>query len=1162
MNSIDRAELIPLDAPTLVEASAGTGKTYAITTYFVRAILELGLESNQVLVVTYTKAATAELRARSRKRIVQALALLASPFEESDCLHEIVWNAVRRLGRNEVEHRLRRALGQMDQARILTIHGFCQRLLQDHPLLFGIDFDFEVAEDAASIYADLAVDFCAAELYDAPEWLLQALREAKVGTDHLARLADVATRPGAEILGPERHEANEETVARWLDLRCRAGALWIKHRNAISGILLNDERLNKRSYNPKSIQKTWIADLDDFFADNRFTYPPPCLSSLAQGKMKTKKGKDEPRHPFFEACADLQNSHDALLPMLQYAVFDFKARFIDYAREASRERRDETGVLTYDDLLTVVHAALDPSRPDGASSRSEIIREVRRAYPLALVDEFQDTDPVQYGILRAIYGDTAAVFVGDPKQAIYAFRGADVFSYIEAVADVGNRRHSLRTNRRSDPGVVRAVNALFSRRMPPFVLEGIGFEHAIPHEEASRSTLAPSVDVIFVGQEQLDDPLAEAVAPVVANEIALLLDSDAQVDGRPVKADDVAVLCRTNSQAIEVTNALRALNVPASLDGGSSVLETEIASDLRAVLAAVLEPGDSRTIRRALLTRLVGVSPYELSAMTDETWSDWVSRFGAWSELWHGHGVLRFLEDMLVSTDAEARIASWPEARRDLTDLLHLEELLLRGERERRSNPLALMQWFRRLGDGSGDANTVAQEDLQQRPDVQSGAVRVCTIHKSKGLEYGIVYCPFPWENPRGGGPGQVAVKFHDEHRRAKLDLGSPRLDEHKKQADQEELSDALRLLYVALTRAKHQCTLFWGRTTGWKTAALSYLLHGEHRFEKLEEDELREAVEKLAAESSGTIGCRAPHEKRATPWREQGPATPLSAIVSTRSFSHAARIASFTSLTGHDEKMPASGTGSPSIGSQKGLFDCLPGGARTGLLLHSVLERADFATLDTTETRELIECQLRAAGFDSSIKADLQRDLQLVASTPLTPDPDSPRLIDLQRHRQLRELEFTLSVDRPSLDDLAKLLARYGAPAAAPGYHHRLAEVSAQRVQQFLRGFIDLVFEWKGRWYVADYKSNTLPTYEPAAVADAVQREHYVLQSQLYTAAVHRYLSGRIKDYNPEKHWGGAMLLFLRGMRGPEQGRSSVFFDRQPADLLRAVDRWLGGAP
>ena len=233
----------------------------------------------------------------------------------------------------------------------------------------------------------------------------------------------------------------------------------------------------------------------------------------------------------------------------------------------------------------------------------------------------------------------------------------------------------------------------------------------------------------------------------------------------------------------------------------------------------------------------------------------------------------------------------------------------------------------------------------------------------------------------------------------------------------------------------------------------------------------------------------------------------------------------------------------------------------RTGLFLHSVLEDADFQQLDALETEQLIERQLRAFGFDSALTPDVQRDLGSVAATPFTSAAEAPCLVDLSKDVQLRELEFTLHVDRPKLPGLAEILSQHGAPTAAPRYYERLAEVSGSTLQSFLRGYIDLMFEWQGRWYVADYKSNTLPTYGPEAISEAVQRTHYLLQAQLYTAAAHRYLKQRVPDYDPETQWGGALFLFLRGMRGPESAGSSVFFDRQPAELLSAVDRWLGGA-
>ncbi|MGB8328673.1 MAG: UvrD-helicase domain-containing protein, partial [Polyangiales bacterium] len=283
-------QLIPLDAPALVQASAGTGKTYAITTYFVRAILERDLRPEEILVVTYTKAATAELRVRIRERIVTAIALLDRASGEADVLHEVVAASVARDGRHETEARLRDALGQMDRASILTIHGFCQRMLQDYPLLFGIDFDFEINEDPASMYSELAVDFWTTDLYHAPDWLLRALRHGGISPSQLARLATVTLMPGVEILGPPPCSVSDNELQDWLEREQEASELWKLHRNDLAKVLLTDEGLNRTNYPRASIEKTWIPALDDFFAKRGFRFPPDFFAKLAQGGMTTRKG--------------------------------------------------------------------------------------------------------------------------------------------------------------------------------------------------------------------------------------------------------------------------------------------------------------------------------------------------------------------------------------------------------------------------------------------------------------------------------------------------------------------------------------------------------------------------------------------------------------------------------------------------------------------------------------------------------------------------------------------------------------------------------------------------------------------------------------------------------------------------------------------------------
>ncbi|MDH3201396.1 MAG: exodeoxyribonuclease V subunit beta [Myxococcales bacterium] len=1143
-------ERVSLGVPVLVEASAGTGKTHAITTYFVRAILERDLSPEQVLVVTYTKAATAELRIRTRERVIEAMAMLDGAADRDDGLTEIVGDAVQRLGRATVEGRLRAASSQMDQAPILTIHGFCQRLLQDYPLSFGIDVDFDLAEESVSVFYDLAVDFWTTELHDSPEWLLLALKKRRISPERLGKLADRAMTPGIGLLGPEPKELDTSVVDRWFELIRQAKAIWREERDSISAILLEDLGLNRTNYPIASVRNIWIPGLDDFFAVPSFELPS-WFERLAQTKMKTKKRHERPKHAFFEVCDRLTESGDALKAAVEHAVFAFQERFIEVARAQSRKRRRERGVLTYDDLLLSVHESLD----------SDTAAVIRAKYPIALVDEFQDTDAIQWGIFKSIYDQHGAVYVGDPKQSIYAFRGADVFSYLEAARDVGESHLELTTNRRSDPSLVEAVNTLFSSQPAPFVFDDIKLLKATASHE-SRSSLDPAIEILFLYRETASVRSVEETIPaLVANEIALLLESKEEIEGRQICPNDIAVLCRKNKQALLVTEALRTLGIPSSLDGDSSVLSTEIADDIEAVLEAALMPGNASTVRRAILTPLLGVSPYELNTMDDEDWSRWVTLFRGLHEKWQNEGVVRFLEELLRTTGAETRVATHPLARRKLTDLLHIEELLLRGERERRRDPVALLLWFRRLRQGSREDTMVPYEELQQRPDAESDTVRVTTIHKSKGLEYGIVYCPFPWKDAILFDFEKKVVKFHDpdDALKVKIDLGSSQLDAHLEISKRETLSEALRLLYVAVTRAKHRCTLFWGLAAGWERSALSYLLHGDADSKSMDDEQALADVEALIASSKGTIGWRPPRLKAASSREPEAPADILRARDATRQFSQANRIASFTSLTGNHEKTAPRDPEADVFPPPAALFSCLPGGARTGLLLHSILERVNLSELQGEEAEQLIEHELGSYGYDPALRPDVLTDLQTIARTPLTGSADAPRLEDIPQDQQLRELEFTLSVDDPDFVALSRILKKHDAPKGAPGYPERLASETTGTLKSFLRGFIDLVFEWEGRWYVVDYKSNSLSKYEHLDVTEAAARAHYLLQMQLYAAAVNRYLGQRVPCYDPERHWGGALLLFLRGMKGPDAPGSSIFFERQTPALIRAVDEWLG---
>jgi len=1150
--SVEMAWPLP---PTLIEASAGTGKTYEITTFFVRAIVEGGLDPASILVVTYTKAATSELRVRARQRVSNALARLEGASTDDEVIDALLDGAQRAESRDRLRARLHEALLQMDQAPILTIHGFCQRLLQEYPLVFGIDFDFTIVEDARPRLLELATDYWLTELHDKPEWFVSALRDKRKNPAHLAHLARTANAPHIEMIGPEECWPDDGAFERFRQRFADAARIWNEERDAIVEILL-EAGLNRTQYKLSTIADRWVPQLDALF-ERPSTSLPGWFERLGRRRMKVNKGFERPSHRFFEACDRLLDAQADLSPCIDYAIFRFEADFVARARAASYARCQREAALTYDDLLSCVHQRLT----------EDVAASIRRDYPVALVDEFQDTDSLQYDIFRSIYGNRGAVYVGDPKQAIYAFRGADVFTYFTAASDVGRRHRELTVNRRSEPNLVAAVHALFTNHPTPFALEQLHLPKVSAHYE-SRSSFDPSIEVILLDEGFTGLRPEDVVPELVAREVALTLTDGARVkerDGgrvkeRALRPSDVAVLCRKNEQARLVTEALRALGVPASLDGDSSVLDTDLAEEIQVLLEAALMPGDSLAIRRALITRLVGVSPRDLGAMDEELWAEWMARFRAWREIWHLEGVVRFLEELLRTCETEQRLARFSSARRALTDLAHVQELLMRGERECHRDPVALVMWYRRLRTKSAESTTVAAEELQQRPDSDADAVRVTTIHKSKGLEYGIVYCPFPWGDAELFQLERKVVRFHDPNdgHRLKIDLGSKRLEEHLALSEREHLSEALRLLYVAVTRAKFRCTLFWGPLGKSKRSALSYLLHGRSK-EPKDDDVIRADLDAVATASKGTIGWRQTRTEPVVDSTHSAASVDLAALPALRRFRQAPRIASFTSLTGHHEKTAPRDPEREPMVAEPLLFSSLPGGARTGLLLHAILEHVDHRSLDAPDASKTVTQQLIAFGYDEALAPSIVADLKRVVDTPWSEERHAPRLCEVPRAAQLRELEFTLGVASPSFSDLASIMEAHGAPACLPDYPAQLCSGSTGQLERFLRGFIDVLFEWRGRWYLADYKSNSLTSYSKESTAAAAARAHYLLQTQLYAAAAHRHLEQRLPGYDPEKHWGGTALLFLRGMRGSDQPGAAVLFERQSPALLKDVDDWLG---
>ena len=1198
---------VPLEGLSLIEASAGTGKTYTIANLYLRLAVERGLTVDEILVVTFTEAATAELQDRVRRRLRTALDAATGRGEDAE-----VAVLVTRVGQDAVQRRLQTALADFDEAAISSIHGFCRRMLQENAFESGVPFDVELEADQGPLHEELLADFWAREVASADPLWVADLQARGVTAAGLARLlAGAIARPDTEVVPDSVVALGGPGIFRVAFAGARAA--WRSHRDSVAEELRDSPALKRTSYRTTTVEAL-IEDLDRWFAAAAPRDPtlPKNLDRLTPQALAkgTKAGQEPPSSPFFDAVPALLETRAAFDSQLLW----LRRRLVDYARREHGPRKVERNCMSFDDLLHRLDGAL------AGEGGPRLARTIRRRFRAALIDEFQDTDPVQYRIFHAIYGGRREplFLIGDPKQSIYAFRGADIFAYLRAVADAGERGYTLGINWRSDPSLIHAVNTLFGRGEAPFVFDRIGFSPVAARPGAQDRLQidgrpAAPLQIRFVPRdgspgrpgkqrtitgEYSEDELHEHVAADIARLLSrgATLQPSGEDQARRLRAGDVAVLVRTNDQATQMQRALRRLRIPSVLRSAESVLKSAEASELLAVLQAVLEPGDAGRVRGALATSLIGLSGDRIASLLDDDrgWESWAGRVRDWREVWAEGGFIPLFRRLLDSRTAagappaHARLLGLADGERRMTNLLHLAELIHRAEVRGRLGCGGVVRWLNReMVDPRQEADA-----SELRLESDELAVQLVTIHKSKGLQYPVVYCPFLWK--RHGGAQKAPITFHDPGRgdRAVLDLGSDELAAHLSLAERESLAEDQRLLYVALTRAEHLCVTVWGAFTNAGSSPLGYLLHRppgvldpgamKARFRSLTDDQLRGELQESVDAAGGAITVedlssqpgvavepedaecsrlrpRAAHRRLRLPWWPSS-FSRLAASGELLTPEEAEGLNRDREDDPSDHQRDSGGSG-----EMVPLRD-FPRGARPGSCIHEIYEDLDFQAPE--ELAELVKVKLRRYGLSVDRWGDvLAASIRDSLLTPLDEVTGGLTLASVSMERRINELEFIFPValdggHRLTADGLAKVLASHDGPAAR--YARRASQLGFGALRGYLRGFIDLTFEHQGRWYVADYKSNWLGEDRDAYGADglwtAMTGHHYVLQYLLYLVALHRFLRIRLEDYDPAQHLGGAYYLFLRGMdpaTGPARG---VFVDRPPASLIVALSALLDG--
>ncbi|MGH8581214.1 MAG: exodeoxyribonuclease V subunit beta [Gammaproteobacteria bacterium] len=1143
---------LPLYGRQLIEASAGTGKTYTITELYVRLLLESGRRVEEVLVVTYTQAATAELKQRIRDRIYA----LRSALDAAD--GTAADPVLARLADRQLAGRqLHRAERELDRAAIYTIHGFCQRMLAEYAFEGRVPFDQTLTPDPQR--QALVKDYWRRETYRGSALFTAYLLESGHGLDwwleqsrtlgHLRGLKRVGAGSALDCV-----DAEQRYLSAWQVLR----ALWPGSRERMVALLTGAGVLNRTRY-PLRAVAGWMQAMEVFLENgatslsgaerlDRFT--PQAL------RQATRKGQATPEHAVFACCERLAAALAELRSAYAARVQEMLGRLLDALEQASASGSREDRRIDYEGLLSQFAQALE-------SPRGLIAEAVRGRFTAALIDEFQDTDPLQYRIFQRLYGDTGlpVFLVGDPKQAIYSFRGADLFAYLAASRQTA-QRHALDVNRRSVPGLVAALNALFQCRPVPFLFDEIPYHPVAAAADRHPPLVLNGQPVPAMALWWLPAPdtgltkeeAAARAARATAGEIARLLSlgrrGELRIGERAVSGGDLAVLVRTHRQAETLRAALLPLGIACVQQGGEDVFQSAEAELLERVLPAVLCPGDPVALKSALATELFGWNATRIAALESDEgqWETQLTRFRRYREHWGAHGLMRMLRELLAEAQVIERWLRRPEGARRITNLLHLAELLQAQAHAFDLLPEALL---RRLAARRGRGNRGEDEALL-RLESDADRVKVLTVHAAKGLEFPIVLCPFLWDG-RPPAATRAPVLYHDpaDGYRATLDLGSAHIDAASRHAARESDAESLRLLYVALTRAIHRVYVITGHVHQVQHAALSRLLRPEDADAASAEFDpmvLYARLAALAAESHGDIELLGV-PTAAAPVFSSVPAdgAALTARVFRGRIAGGLHVSSFTALTrglspelpDYDERGPQAGT---TPGPDRSILS-FPRGARAGSCLHAILEHMDFRELSAQAHRGLVESQLLAHGIDQDWSTPLSEYLVQLMRSPL----DRKRqlsLAQIERDERLAEMELCYPV-------------RDAEHLQVPDGRGRDRRVAGAGHGSFMKGYVDLVFRWEGRFYLLDYKSNWLgpraEDYRPERLATVMREEHYDLQYRIYTLGLHRYLQHRVAGYAYERHFGGVYYLFLRGVTGA--GDTGVYFVRPQLAELAALE-------
>ncbi len=1222
---------LPFGGSRLIEASAGTGKTYTISGLYLRLLLGDGLSQplncEQILVVTFTNAATEELRDRIRRRIQVAFQCFLG-LEINDPFVQALYDKTPKAERAIALRRFDLALKSLDEAAIFTIHGFCQRILADLAFESSLLFESDFTLDDSEFLHHAVRDFWREACYPLPEYLAQIVACEFGDPDGLVK--QLRALLGASEATPLNPVQPFKRLAESLSQSVQRFKLaWPRGRDALLELLhnlpLNGQRFGKQSDNyPKLAQM--FDQLDNFLAFGHGLPPLKVLEMLSLSELKLNKGGVLPsasEAPLLDHMEQLAALINAIKPAFLYS-----------AKQGISERfakqKQLKNVLTPDDLLTTLATAMQ-------ANPTSLPKAVASRFPVALIDEFQDTDPLQFAIFSGIYqtrygiepqgsqaipdgsghkeqanAKLSLLMIGDPKQAIYAFRGADIYTYIEARRQT-QAHYFLDTNYRSSRHLVAGVNHLFAQHTDPFISQSIPFDRVKTPASAEKKILientsnhaALRLKLLSEGEAGLNKASArQTLAEDTAAEITRLLTQAANgqcsTPKGPLIAKDIAILVRDRNEAAVMKTALSKRQIGAVFLSRDSVFGTVEAREMALILRALASPKDERALRSALATALLGYRAEQIHGFNqeEEQRQRLLEQFFELHQIWQKRGIMPALLSLANRCQLVARLLQTPDpeatendqqeidtsnGERRLTDFRHLAELLQQKATEI-DGISALLNWYeQQLIDNTGT------DEQQLRLESEQNLVQIVTIHKSKGLEYPVCFIPFvslAQDNRRRPTP----MLYHRTNAAGAQELvwDLDGTDAGWEQAKQETLAEDLRLLYVALTRPVYLCYLYVANHSRMLKAGLKSQLHEtaigyllgiadddcdfsrlfnstQKLVDGLEANTQAISIEVIADNidanklhsgetQSHTLSARKVTRQYRTPWRVSS----YSGLV--KNAPHAKATPGIddevSTVFGAEPNNPLepSWQDAELIQEQQLTRFTFERGANAGSFMHLVLELIDFTQANIDLPQQLPKAMLQY-GIAPEWLAVLTEWYLEVLQAPLALMAPDNQLINpqlclaaLAPQHTLVEMEFYLPLKRLKDTELNQLLGQFG-------YN---TELHFDELQGMLKGFIDLTFEYEGKFYIADYKSNhlgdSIQAYHHSALKQAISDHRYDLQYILYSLALHRYLALRLPNYDYDVHIGGCYYLFLRGMSVQHPG-FGIYYDKPPKALILALD-------